>query len=368
MYLIHLDICTRFQQPIHSYLIYELLYDFDHLSLSHLFGLSGDGMFFQWILCLSIWLVGFGLQLYRNSAFEPYSAFGGMFWASGNVLTVPIISSIGLGLGMLVWGISSLLTGWASAKFGFFGITVETVSNPTLNIIGVGVLVISLIVVYFIEPEEDCVVDSDDELFAPTDTYDDQLDYRPLPKSKSTKSFHSVGSQGLRKSKSFVAMNKKAIKNWGFPLAVCAGILFGLCFNPAQFLIDHPTHGIGPAHSTESLDYVFSQFSGIFVTSTFYFLMYCVYKKNKPVVYPELVLPAFVSGALWAVAQIAWFVANENLSFVISFPVITTAPALLATSWGVFLFGEIKGTRNFLLLFGSFLVSGIGITCIVISR
>lgn len=39
------------------------------------------------------------------------------------------------------------------------------------------------------------------------------------------------------------------------------------------------------------LDYVFAQFSGIFLTSTVYFLIYCAFKKNKPQVFPKAVLP-----------------------------------------------------------------------------
>ena len=39
------------------------------------------------------------------------------------------------------------------------------------------------------------------------------------------------------------------------------------------------------------LDYVFAHFSGIFLTSTVYFLAYCVAMKNNPKLHPEAVLP-----------------------------------------------------------------------------
>lgn len=39
------------------------------------------------------------------------------------------------------------------------------------------------------------------------------------------------------------------------------------------------------------LDYVFAQYSGIFLTSTVYFILYCAIKKNKPQVFPKAVLP-----------------------------------------------------------------------------
>lgn len=47
---------------------------------------------------------------------------GGVCWAIGNVTAVPIISTIGLGLGILIWGTTNCLVGWACGRFGLFGI------------------------------------------------------------------------------------------------------------------------------------------------------------------------------------------------------------------------------------------------------
>jgi hypothetical protein len=68
---------------------------------------TGDGMFFQWILCTGIWLTGLvvnGIQGWPR--FEPIAMIGGVLWCTGNLLTVPIIKMIGLGLGLLIWGYS----------------------------------------------------------------------------------------------------------------------------------------------------------------------------------------------------------------------------------------------------------------------
>lgn len=47
-----------------------------------------------------------------------------------------------------------------------------------------------------------------------------------------------------------------------------------------------------------------------------------------------LIIPGFLSGVIWAFAQIGWFVASDNLSMVVSFPIITTIPAILANIYG----------------------------------
>lgn len=72
------------------------------------------------------------------------------------------------------------------------------------------------------------------------------------------------------------------------------------------------------------LDYVFSHFCGIYITSTVYFLIYCGWMRNRPRVYSQAILPAFISGAMWAIADASWFEANAILSEPVSFPIITT--------------------------------------------
>lgn len=67
---------------------------------------------------------------------------------------------------------------------------------------------------------------------------------------------------------------------------------------------------------------VFAHFCGIFVATTFYMLLYSALKRNKPVLFPSIVLPGFISGSIWSIAQVCWFVANARLSLSIAFPLI----------------------------------------------
>ncbi len=46
------------------------------------------------------------------SSFEPLAVLGGLLWCTGNMMCVPIIQLVGIGLGMLVWGASNLVMGW----------------------------------------------------------------------------------------------------------------------------------------------------------------------------------------------------------------------------------------------------------------
>lgn len=46
---------------------------------------TNDGVFFQWCLCMGIWLCGLVVQFIRGSPFEPFAMIGGIMWAVGQL-------------------------------------------------------------------------------------------------------------------------------------------------------------------------------------------------------------------------------------------------------------------------------------------
>jgi hypothetical protein len=107
---------------------------------------TGDGMFFQWVMGASIFMVGLVVNLIRYGMtyptvepFQPLAMLGGFLWATGNITVVPIMGMIGIGLGMLTWGLCNMIVGWAVPNFGLFGLaaqapqgTLATVCFPRL--------------------------------------------------------------------------------------------------------------------------------------------------------------------------------------------------------------------------------------------
>ncbi|XP_067153965.1 transmembrane protein 144 isoform X4 [Apteryx mantelli] len=274
---------------------------------------TGDGMFFQWIICASIWIVSLVINLIQNCPqFWPLAMVGGFAWATGNVTVVPIVKTIGLALGLLIWASFNLLTGWASS---------------------------SAVIFFFVKTE--------------VQSSSASLESTPLPRES------SINLSENNSDDSWVNRLSPARKRVvGCSLAVVAGILYGSSFVPVLYIKDHGRRNgtIYTGASQFDLDYVFAHFSGIFLTSTIYFLIYCAVRKNKPDVYPQAILPGFVSGVLWAIANCCWFMANHYLSAVVSFPIITTGPGLVAAVWGVLVFKEIKGLKNYMLLTVAFCI------------
>lgn len=173
--------------------------------------------------------------------------------------------------------------------------------------------------------------------------------------SASTKS-RSIGDDWSPERKRFVGMT----------CAIVAGIFFGCSFDPAQYVIDNKYDG-----NDNSLNYVFSQFLGILLTSWFYTIVYSVYhysRGSKPYINAESVLPATLSGAIRGIALIAWFTANGELGFPITFPIVTAGPGLVGALWGIFVFREIKGKRNFIVLGIAVCVTILSMSLIAMSR
>ena len=92
--------------------------------------------------------------------------------------------------------------------------------------------------------------------------------------------------------------------------------MYGFNYAPILYVMDNYTGA-----SQNGLDYVFSFYSGLFFSSVFYFLIYCAFKKNKPIVYTQIILPGFVSGCMWAIANCCFLLASSSLSQSITFPI-----------------------------------------------
>jgi len=83
-----------------------------------------------------------------------------------------------------------------------------------------------------------------------------------------------------------------------YSLTVFCGMCFSQVFTPAQWEMDNIV-----TSSKSGIDYVFGMYSGIMLTSTLIFAIYCAITKNRPRLHREMILGAMGGGFLWAVAQ-----------------------------------------------------------------
>jgi glucose uptake protein GlcU len=60
---------------------------------------------------------------------------------------------------------------------------------------------------------------------------------------------------------------------------------------------------------------------------------------------------------MWSFGDCFYFLSIGALSQTISFPIASCGPQFFSTIWGIFLFKEIKGCRNFVFLGSGFAVT-----------
>jgi len=321
---------------------------------------TGDGMFFQWALCIGIWHVGLCVNIIRGQPeFQPIAMCGGLIWATGNLLTVPIVQRIGLAMGLLIWGATNLIGGWLSGVIGLMGIKKETgdISSWPLNYVGIVLGLVSMAIASFVRPN----VKSQESY--------DNCSTMSLLQNVATIQEGSLDGEIPYKAlqgKEMEPTSNLKDRMTGVLLSIIAGLCYGINFDPPQYVIDNY-----PGVSHSNIDYVFSHFCGILLASTFWFCMYCAYKNYHQEliqVYPKVILPGIVSGAMWGIAATACFVANEELDFVVSFPLVSLGPGFIGFLWDVFLFKEIQGFRNYCCIGVVFITAASCAVCIVFSR
>jgi len=302
---------------------------------------TGDGISFVWSFSAGVLLVGIStIFITGKSVFVATGLIGGSLWASGNMCVVPIVKTIGLGLGLLVWGSTSLITGFFVGKFGLFGVDHQKVYHDAMNWAGIFLVVVAMAIFFFIKP-----------------TLEKRKDYQQVGDKAG-----DIQLSAEEEEDSVLDRIPNRIKYpLGLGLAVLSGLLYGVNMLPMTLWVqDQNNQGIKPG----PLDFVFSHFTGIYIYSTAVFLVYCVYNaiySRPPKIYAAAIFPSMIAGAMWGVAQCGLMSATQILGYAVGFPIGSAGPLLVSSTWSVLYFREIRGTRNLLLLSGSFafLLSGI---------
>ena len=372
-------------------------------------------------MCTAIVFVGMIINMIREGPqFYSLAAAGGALWCTGNMLCVPIIARLGMGVGLSLWGGSSMVFGWISAVTGMMGQpnSRDTIKNWYLNVIGMLMTIVAMVLLLNVKSETSAVSaaallneesrsDEHDAVHHPVRSVKalngdgtprlgasavagsapsvvSLTDNSPPSASSSSGSsdsgehagerhvaIHLLDESTTQRRVSIDAGSagapsaRKRVE--GIVMALVAGFLFGVNYNLVEIVKDQHPHA-----SKNGLDFTFSHFVGIYVASTTYFMAYAgsqqFYFKRLPQVPTDITFPGFVSGVLWAIAQSGWFVANDDLGQLVTWPILSVGPPIIAYCWSIFYLGEIKGARNFKFLGAFFLLSVISITLVMLSR
>ena len=370
---------------------------------------TGNGLLFNFFMALGIVLVGFGVHLYQGTGFlYNHAILGGVLWCTGNTLAIVVIQLLGMGLSVAIWGATSMLVGWATGKFGLWGIHAESVVINWLSYCGVALGVVAIVVFAFVEPKPRrktrsllgrmLVGANDDDEGATNGGGGGIANHYGGADSSRHSSNTDLGDSDTRELYSAMARSPfqrpdekpESIKDvlgplgtrvLGVFLAIVAGLFFGVNLLPPQYLMqNYGSLSISGTmkYTDDGLDYVFSHFIGIFLTAGVYLALFrivqrVVGEKSMPTWFADvqadkMLLPGLLCGVGWAIGQSAFLVANTNIGLVASYPIITLAPGVIATLWSTFVFREIRHAKNLSLVALGFLVVGLSCACTVIAK
>ncbi|KAJ8604773.1 hypothetical protein CTAYLR_001019 [Chrysophaeum taylorii] len=115
-----------------------------------------DGSKFQWFMSAGIAFSGLVPALILSSGplyVIPYGILGGALWGTANVLVIPTVKFLGLGVGFAMYHAINMAVGYAIGRFGLLGAPKELARHPALRDGGLWLLLISLAFMIFVEPE-----------------------------------------------------------------------------------------------------------------------------------------------------------------------------------------------------------------------
>ena len=234
-----------------------------------------------------------------------------------------------------------IVVGWVNARYGIFGTKPEYPNEPIENYLGVIFSVIGALLFLLVKPSVanqtlNPTTEETESLIS--NSHANLQDYQAIDLVLT----NCEDQEGKLYLINLTPLRKRFI---GIFLSITAGISVGLAYVPYLYVVDNYNDV-----STNGLDYVFSMFSGDLISVFTYFLVYCVIKKNHPYVNRTAILPGCVNGLVWGIGACCFQFSNSVLSQAITFPIALGLQSLMGVLYGVFLFKEICGVTNFVIL------------------
>ncbi|VDM65274.1 unnamed protein product [Strongylus vulgaris] len=102
----------------------------------------GDGFSAQLFICIGAFLAStFVHGLLDFPPVQGFAMIGGALWSIANAFALQIMKRLGMALAILVWNTVSCITGWATSRYGLFGLPAAVPASLTLNYLGIIVLI-----------------------------------------------------------------------------------------------------------------------------------------------------------------------------------------------------------------------------------
>jgi glucose uptake protein GlcU len=259
-----------------------------------------------------------------------YGVACGLIWGFANFLVIPLLHLTGLALGFTLYHIINLVTGYTTSRFGLFGMKQDAGKIPLLRDFGVVVLIISFVVLCFVEPENEKKQTEKNGSMA-DGVADESGEAKPRLK-KEDKEYFSIWIE-----------NKRTRRIVGIVLSVFAGIATGLNTLPFDLWVNKTADG----KRMSGLQFVFSQCIGVFLmSSVLYWIQasYASFRGKK--VHHVPIRPAIIGGLFWVIGDLLMLFALLGVGYAAGYTIGAVGPTLVASCISFFVYKEIKERRQ----------------------
>lgn len=299
---------------------------------------------------------------------------GGSMWCLGNLCTVPIFNRLGLGRGLSLWTGISNVVGWLIGRFGVFGIIPEALRAPWLGILGLLFSMCGLCVVATVKMSTSTASSNNDD--ANDDTKNSNV--TPLLPGIETSGNSTPDLENNAESAMVVNKNEKVRNAQGIMLASIAGSLYGFMYVPMTIYMqlqppdvdiaagNAPVGGASISMVLHEGRFFFSQFTGIFLTSTVCLLLYSLFKKPQQIANAAYA-PAIISGMMWACANMGSMICSSSMVFglMVGPTLANNGSFIINALWSLLYFKEVQNPLKFS---GALVLISLGSVCMVLSK
>jgi len=341
---------------------------------------SYDGSIFQWYMGCSILFTGIIIHFMIGTTTVPGTEYqtmfpiywegivGGILWSISNILVVPSVKLLGLGVGFTVYHAINLILGYLNGKYGLYGLSVEKTNiGMDLSIVW---FIASFVLIMLVEPTITRPRDAQGEINQSSqNTLQESIPSVRNEDNDESKEKECIETGEIQKEKDndegvainplaeTIALMDENITNQieestkrirfigGMIIAIFGGYFTSVNMVPYSLWVEKTKkYNPSPFHFT------LSQCLGVFFMSTIYVLLASLFHRLWPPIrqWPKhpVLLPALSAGSMWAIGFALSSLGVATLGMTIGYVLTAVGPVGVSALWTQFYFQEIRGQKN----------------------
>eukprot|EP00397_Hematodinium_sp_SG-2012_P042389 GEMP01046877.1.p1 GENE.GEMP01046877.1~~GEMP01046877.1.p1 ORF type:complete len:358 (+),score=31.06 GEMP01046877.1:87-1160(+) len=317
-----------------------------------------DGVFFQWYMSCGILFAAIFIHFILGPTTPPGSSSyatsfpiyaegiaGGAAWAISNILVVPTVKLLGLGVGFTLYHSVNLLMGYLNGKYGLYGLPVEETSwEMDFSVVW---FLASFVLICFVKPT---LEDGHERTGSIVNT--------PMAPDAD---FPESSEVALLEDANGTITSTIWIKRiGGIAIGLLAGLFCSTNMVPYMLWVAKTAK-----YNPSVYHFTFSQSLGIFFASTVYTIIASLAKRIFPRTnrWPRqpMVLPAMASGIMWTTGFLCATIGVQELGMSVGYVISAVGPVAVSALCTHFIFREIQGKDNHVKFWTAIFLQAVGV-------